>query len=72
MNHHVAEKKLDLHKLDEILKKNTAKAPDSLQGVTFTAFNNQGEGCSHCLLFPSQYVLAELLEFHIGAKILDT
>lgn len=35
-------KKLDLHKLDQILQKYTSELPNSLQGVTFSVFNRNG------------------------------
>lgn len=36
------ERKLDLHKLDQILEKNTSELPNALQGVTFSVFNSKG------------------------------
>ncbi|KAL9101312.1 MAG: hypothetical protein Q9163_003424 [Psora crenata] len=39
----MAEVKLDLHQLDHILKKYTSELPNSLQGVSFSVFNNKGD-----------------------------
>lgn len=53
----MAETKLDLHELDEILQRNTSELPNHLQGASFSVFNNNGGYCCTLLSFKSFYNL---------------
>jgi len=38
----MAEQKLDLQELDQVLKRNTSELPNHLQGASFSVFNDKG------------------------------